>query len=234
LRLVAACFVVERFDEWSLMPFAAGLALVAGGWAALRWAWPSIVFMYFMTPLPGSVQDRLGPFLQKIGTLASIYLIQAMSIPAVRRGADGNVIQLPGAQLGVAEACSGIRMLMLFFAICVGAAFVLRCPLWKKAVIVVSAVPIAVFSNVIRITVTAVLYELSRRWPTRISEDAAKWLFHDGAGLLMMPLAMVLVFILWHLLGRLVVEEAPEGPLALGSSLSQGRPAGKPQSNSKP
>ena len=215
MRMYSAFLVVERTDEWSLIPFAAGVTIFLGGWRALRWAWPSIVYLFFLVPLPGALQSQLGPSLQRIGTEASKYAIQTLGIPAV---SVGNVIHLQEAQLGVEEACSGIRMLMLFFAICVGAAFLLRCPLWKKIVVVVSAVPIAVLSNVVRITVTAILYETARKWPHIISEEAAGKFFHDGAGWLMMPLALVLLLGLWKLMEVLVIDSAPEGPLALGGS----------------
>ncbi len=233
MRLMSALLGMERTDEWSILPFAAGVTIFMGGWRALRWAWPSIIYLYFITPLPGAVQNRLGPFLQVIGTRASVYAIQTLGIPALRRGPDGTVIQLPEKQLGVVEACSGLRMLMLFFAICVGAAFLLRCPLWKKIIIVISAVPIAVFSNVTRITVTAVLYDLSRRFPAYVSEEAADWLFHKGAGLLMMPLAMLLLLAIWKLLEKLVGDHAPEGPLALSGSLARNSAPAAPDSGTK-
>jgi len=221
MRLVSSWLVMERTDEWSILPFAAGVAMFLGGWRALRWSWPSIVFLYFMTPLPGAVQSQLGPFLQSIGTRASVYAIQTLGIPAVRQGADGNIIQLPSAQLGVEEACSGLRMLMLFFAICVGAAFLLQCPLWKKIVIVISAIPIAIFSNVTRITVTAILYQMASKWPEYVSEDVADLFFHRGSGWLMMPYALLLLLILWKLLEKLVVEQVSGGPLALSGSLAR-------------
>ncbi len=234
MRLISAGLDMKRTDEWSIILFVAGVAVFLGGWRALRWAWPSIVFLIFMVPLPGAVQGRLSFQLQTIATKASAYVIQTLGIPAVIGGPEGHVLQLPATELGVAEACSGIRMLMLFFAICVGAAFLLRCPLWKKAVVVASAVPIAVFSNVCRITVTAILYEAARRWPEHVSEKAAKWFFHDAAGWLMMPLALVLLLGLWKLLENLIVDSVPEGPLALGGSFASDSSAAKSHSTTNP
>ena len=234
MRLISAALNMKRTDEWSILLFAAGVAVFLGGWRALRWAWPSIVFLYFMIPLPGAIQNRLSFQLQTIATKASVYAIQTLGIPTVIGGPEGHVIQLPANELGVAEACSGIRMLMLFFAICVGAAFLLRCPLWKKAVIVVSAVPIAVFSNVCRITVTAILYEVARKWPEYVSEEAAKWFFHDAAGWMMMPLGLLLLLGLWKLLENLIVDRAPEGPLALGGYLASDSSAAKSHSKTNP
>ena len=81
--------------------------------------------------------------------------------PGHRAGRGSNVIQLsqPENKLEVARACSGLRMMTVFFAICVGASFLLRMPVWKKIILIVSAVPIAIISNVLRIVLTGMLYE---------------------------------------------------------------------------
>ena len=83
----------------------------------------------------------------------SVYVLQTLGIPAIALGEGSNVIQLskPENKLEVARACSGLRMMTLFFAICVGTSFVLRVPVWKKILLIVSAVPIAIVSNVLRI-----------------------------------------------------------------------------------
>lgn len=221
MRWVAAYISVHRVDEVSLLVFLAGVAVFVGGWRALRWAWPSIVFLIFMVPLPGFAQSTGRHFLQRLGTELSVRVIRTLGIPAAPTGAASNVIQLPERQLGVEEACSGLRMLMLFFAISVGVAFLLRGPLWKKIVVVLSAAPIAVLANVARITLTAVLYHLAGSGASAAGatlEQWAEWLFHGGAGLLMMPFALVLLWGLLAVLDRLFLEAVPAGPLALGRS----------------
>src|SRR4051812_28335818 len=47
-------------DAVSLLPSLAGLAVLLGGRPALRWAWPSIAFLFFMIPLPNRVAEGLG------------------------------------------------------------------------------------------------------------------------------------------------------------------------------
>jgi len=200
----------------SILPALAGLTLLVGGWRALHWAWPSILFLFFMIPLPGFLAGALSHDLQKIATHASVFLVQTLGIPSFRHG---NVIHLTEGQLGVVEACSGLRMLMLFFAVCIGAAFVLKKrPIWERAVIVVSAVPIAILANVARITVTAVLHEL-------VSTELADKVFHDMAGLLMMPLALTLLWAELALLSQLVMQPVDTGQfsLALGEDLRKSK-----------
>ncbi len=209
----AVYFRFESLPEMSMIPFFAGLALFVGGWQGLRWAWPAVVFLIFMIPLPGAVQGFASQELQRLATRLSVFVIQTLGIAAV---AQGNVIQLTDKPLEVARACSGLRMMMLFFAICIGAAFVVRKPLWEKLLTVASAAPIAVASNVARIVLTAVLSDVSRQWPSVISGETASKFTHDMAGYLMMPIGLLLLWFEMYLLSKLLISPLPERPLAAG------------------
>src|SRR5947199_18693 len=50
MRLGSAYFYFAWPDRASLLIMLIAAALALGGWAALRWAWPSIVFLLFMLP----------------------------------------------------------------------------------------------------------------------------------------------------------------------------------------
>jgi len=182
-------------DPLSLVPCLAGLALVLGGWAALRWAWPSIVFLVFMVPLPSFTASWISSVLQRVTTLASTVVMQAIGLPAV---ADGNVIVVGETALGVVEACGGLRLVMLFLAVCVGAALLTK-GLPERILIALSAVPLTIAANVVRITVTGVLYQCA-------AVELADALFHNMAGLFMLPLAVLMLWVEVVLLGKLLVE----------------------------
>jgi exosortase len=203
-------FLNYERDIDSLVPFLLGVTLVLGGWRALRWAWPSIVFLFFMVPLPASVAQALSGKLQRVATILSVYVLQTVGIPAIPLGEGSNIIQLsvPENNLNIAEHCSGLRMMTLFFAVCVGASFLLRVPVWKKILLIVSAVPIAIISNVVRITLTGMLNEW---WNARVGN-----FFHDNAGWLMMPLAMLMIWGEMALLSALLIETSADGPLSFG------------------
>jgi exosortase len=201
----ATVYFNYSIDHYSLFPLFVGLALLVGGWRGLHWAWQSIVFLIFMVPLPGFLAIALGHPLQVIATKGSIYVVQTLGIAAV---AQGTVIQLAADKLDVQEACSGISMLMLFFAVCVGWAFLLdKTPLWERLLIVVSAIPIAIISNVARIAVAAILVEWVGTW--------AEHLFHDKAGWVMMILAMGLLWAEMTLISKLLLAPPSEAPLIL-------------------
>jgi len=225
MRWAAVYFNFGSLPEMSMLPFFAGLALVAGGWQGIRWAWPSIVFLAFMLPMPGAVQGLVSLQLQGVAARLSVYVIQTLGIASM---AQGHLIEISGARepLDVAQACSGLRMMTMFFAMCVGAAFLVRKPLWEKLFIIASAAPIAVLANVARIVVTAVCYEIARRWPSLMDPDRVVEIVHTWAGYLIeMPAGLVLLWIELSLLSKLLISPLPERALVMGGLLEERAPA---------
>jgi exosortase len=185
MRFVSHVFYYTLIDAYSIVPMAAGICVLLLGWRGLSWCWPSIVFLVFMVPLPGFIADLLSHPLQRVATMASLFLIQLTGVPAV---AEGNVIALTNAKIGVIEACNGLRMLILFFAVATAVAVLVERPTWFRFALVASAVPVALAANIIRITVTAIAHEYA-------SASFADWLFHDLAAWLMMPLGILLLWL---------------------------------------
>ncbi|MFL5340960.1 MAG: exosortase/archaeosortase family protein [Gemmataceae bacterium] len=191
---------LDWLDAASLVLSVFGIVALAGGCQALKWAWPAVGFLMFMVPLPYRVERMLGGPLQPVATQCSTFLLQMLGFPAA---AEGNVILLRDLKLGVAEACSGLSMLLVFFALAVAFAAVLRRPLLDRGILVASALPIAVVVNVIRITVTGMLHV----W---VGTRIADLVFHDLAGWLMMPLALGLLWLEQRFLTYVLVEASPD------------------------
>jgi exosortase len=225
MRWTAIYFGYQSLPELSMLPFFAGLALFVGGWQSLQWSWPAIGFLVFMIPLPGFIQGFASEQLQTIATTISVFVIQTLGIPTV---AQGNVIQLSGKPLEVARACSGLRMMMLFFAICIGAVFVVKRPLWERLVIIASAAPIAVLANVTRIVLTGVAYEIAHRWPSLIDLEAHGETIHDWAGYMMMPIGLLLLLAELQLLSKLMLEPLSDRPLFVGGEPTKAGPPAMP------
>ena len=205
LWLAGAGIYLESIEAFALLPTLAGLCLLLGGWAALRWAWPAIAFLAFMLPLPFQVDHFLAHPLRRVATTASTYLLQTLGFPAL---AEGNVILIDDLKLGVVEACSGLGMLVTFFALSTAAALVLPRGPVERIVLVLSAVPIALIANIVRITATAAAHA------TLGSEAANGWL-HDLSGWAMMPLALGLLWLELAFLDRLFVPAELSQPLPL-------------------
>ena len=92
---------------------------------------------------------------------------------------EGNVINLSTAhgmeKLDVALACNGLRMLMTMAATVIAAVIVIPLPSWKRIVLVLSVVPVALVSNMARIVGTGWSYYL-------FEGVAARHSAHDWAG----------------------------------------------------
>ncbi len=206
LYLVAGIMGFNLIIAFAIIPCVAGIVLMLGGWPLMRWSWPAIVFLCFMIPLPVSLETAARIPLQRIGAIISTYLLQTFGLPAV---AEGNVIALSDYSIGVAEACSGLRMLMTSAALTFGLAFILQRPLWERLVILISAVPIALITNIVRITVTGLCYEF-------FGQEVAERVFHDLAGWLMMPMAVGLLWLEIIILQRLTIDP-DQGPALAGA-----------------
>jgi exosortase len=197
MRLVSVYFRFNPGDRLSFLPCIFGVFLLVGGWHAVRWAGPGLGFLIFMFPLPSVLERLVLLRLQTLASISSTFLLQTMGVAAFR---EGNVLNVAGSNLVVADACSGLRMLTVFCALAVAMVFLIERPWWDKFIILLSAVPIALVVNIIRITLTGVLY----MW-VGPANHFAQHLGHDWAGYFMMPLALGFLWIELQILERLTI-----------------------------
>jgi exosortase len=203
LRLAGAYFFNNWLEAVSLPVCLLGMCLILGGGKCVRWSWPAGGFLLFMLPLPYQVEMALARPLQRLASVLSMCALQILGWPAT---AEGAIITLGDTRLGVAEACGGLSMLLTFFALTVAVALVLQRPRVDRIVLIASAIPIALFANVVRITVTGILFET-------VGSQVARTFFHDLAGWFMMALALGLLWVELRILARLFVEPEAPGPV---------------------
>ena len=204
LRVISGLFVFSWSDMLALLPCIAGIVALFGGMPALRAGWPAIAFLFFMIPLPYKLEVALGGPLQTLASRGSAFMLQVLGQPAVR---EGNTIMINDVKLGIVEACSGLRMLVTFFTFSTGVAVLIRKPLLERSCIVISAVPIALVTNIIRITATGVMYQLNKQF--------AQMFFHDLAGWFMMPVCLAFLGLELWILNRLIMETRQSRPALL-------------------
>lgn len=205
MRLLGVYFSLDWLDSFSLVVSLAGLVILLGSRLAWRWAWAAVLYTAFMIPLPYQFETALSGPLQRLATVASTYTLQTLGYPAM---AEGNIIVLQDTRVGVSEACNGLGMLMAFFAISTAIALVCDRPMLDRAIVFLSAIPIGVLMNLIRITVTAVAHQT-------LGAETANRIFHDYAGWMMMPLAVAAMLLELWLLQKLLVPrtEAEASPV---------------------
>lgn len=187
----------EQYFETTTIPFALAAAILAiGGVHLLRALWPAAGFLLLMMPLPPSMNGTLAGPLQTIATAGSVGLLQACGMPVL---AEGNVIIVGAERLEVARACNGLSMLLSFVTLIAAMVILVRRPLWERIVLLLSTVPIAIISNILRIAGTAWCYQ-------QFGHELGEKYAHDWAGYAMMPIALGLVLIELQIMSWLVVE----------------------------
>jgi exosortase/archaeosortase family protein len=109
--------------------------------------------------------------------------------------------------LEVALACNGLSMLMTLAATVTATIILFPLPNWKRFVVLASAIPIALLSNIIRIVATGWCYHA-------VEGEQAKQFAHDWSGYLMMPLALLLVGLEVIILSWLAADSGEKAKLA--------------------
>ena len=228
--LAVRMIAYERNYHWvesaTLVPAVACLVLALGGWSLLQRAWPAVAFLVFMLPLPPSANTMIALPLQRIAAVGSVYVMQLTGLWAL---AEGNVINLRDhahalKTLEVAQACNGLSMLMTLAATVTATIILIPLPTWKRIVVLASAIPIALLSNIARIVVTGWCYYY-------MDDRTARGYAHDMSGIAMMPLALILVglellLLSWLAAGSDVPDER-NGRVVLPAFVQ--KPAGKPK-----
>ena len=184
MRLWGAWFYFEWLEWISLIPAVAGVCLATLGTKTFRFAWPSIAFLVFMIPLPYRLEVSLLQPLQNFATQCATFVLQTLGLAA---SSQGNVVWIGETAVGVAQACSGLRMLTVFVALATALAMIVERGQCDRVAILASAIPIAIACNVFRVSVAAVVF-------TSVSDEEFCTSFHDWLGW-GMPLLGVLM--LW-------------------------------------
>ncbi len=201
LQLLAGYLATEYFSmRTSLVVVLAGMVLYFFGTGILRKMALPLGYLLLMVPIPYILYDMLAFPLKLFVTKVSVGFLQLVGVVVMR---EGNVILFPSTTLEVADACSGIRSLMSLVALAVAFAFFLNISNIRRWIIILSAIPIAVATNALRVIVTGIL---AQWWGAK----AAEGFFHEFAGLAVFALAIVLLVFVGFLLKKGVKDSAVE------------------------
>ena len=179
------------------------IVLFLGGWKLLKVTFLPIAFLIFAVPLPPGYYSSMTMPMQKIAAeVATAFLNLFGQIEATSKGVIIDVIykgQRVEPPIDVAEACSGMRLLMAFLALGVAMAYLYQRPLWQKIILIASTIPIAILCNCVRVVITGFIYVF-------IDQQYAQGVYHDMLGLAMLPLAFVLYGLLDFFMSKLFID----------------------------
>ncbi|HMJ91421.1 MAG TPA: exosortase/archaeosortase family protein [Candidatus Acidoferrum sp.] len=170
----------------SIVGFFVGIwALVGMVWGPVimrRTFFPFLLFV-FCVPLAAATDTLTFP-LRKFATAVTVKICNLLSIGVQQQGT--NIIDPGGRyQYDVAAACSGIRSLTAICALTAAYAFVFFTKSWKRAIVLLLAVPLAVISNVLRLLTIVLASEIAGLMGR--SSQAAGGYVHDSTVISLMP-----------------------------------------------
>jgi exosortase len=196
MRYFGLFFMYGSAERLSIVASLAALVLFLFGWRLFRSVFTTLLFLGLMLPLPRSIHGAIVLPLQSWATSSAVFCLQVFGYDVIK---EGNIIHLGDTTVAVAEACNGLRMVTAFFVIIGLVVLIVDRKWWEKLIVLLSALPIALFCNTVRLTVTAVVY-------AALKGSNLDRLFHDFGGYAMIPIALALsVFELW-ILKKLTTE----------------------------
>lgn len=197
----------DMFQGLSMVACLFGIAWFLLGPTMMRVIWFAIAYLVFTVKVSDMIWDRLAWKLQLIAAQSSEIVLNFLGfflgLDAQVRGAtiDLAVRGVPlDPPLNVAEACSGLRMLMAFIALGVAITFMTPRPWWQRLIMLAATVPIAVLVNVGRVTTLGILYAL-------VDKDLAAGDVHLFIGMLMLVPAAGLCWLLGWTLDRMIIHD---------------------------
>jgi exosortase len=183
-----------------------GVVLTLCGWRVMKIAWFPIAFLVCALPWPMLVYSAIASPLQQLAASVAVGVLQLTGVDSFRSGTKifmGDGLTSPMKALNVAEACAGLRSLMTFISVGAMVAFLSNRPLWQKIIITLSAIPIAIFCNVMRVAGQGLLHNY-------VSEQLSVSFAHQFVGLVMLVPAFFLILLVGWLLDQIFVEEIEE------------------------
>jgi exosortase D (VPLPA-CTERM-specific) len=184
---------IHDIVAYALILWVGGILLISFGWEPGKHFWPPVLHLVYMLPLPGVIYYKVSTYLQFVSSEMGVWFLRLFDVPVFL---EGNIIDLGVIQLHVAEACSGLRYMFPILSFSYIFAVLYRGPMWHKAVLLVSAVPIAIFMNSVRIAVAGIIVQYyGDAWLEGFTHFFEGWVIFLACIFILFLLAWVLLFL---------------------------------------
>jgi len=172
---------VLTLQGWSLLVVLFGAVLTVCGGPIARVLAVPIGYLVFMLTFPPLLVNQLSFALKEVAVALSTRIAEALGVVMQR---DGMVLTLATGELRIEHPCSGLRSLLALIA--TGALFAITLPAaarWKQALMLLSALPIAILANTLRLTLLILVAHYGS-----VSQAAGR--VHDLSGYLLYGFAL--------------------------------------------
>ncbi len=171
-----------------------GIYLLSGA-ALVRSIWFPLLYLALALPPPDSVVAAVTQPIKIAISEWAVTLLHGLGYPIA---SSGVTIQIAQFELLVAAACAGLNSILSLSAICLFYGYLRhRTNFAAFVMIALSVIPIAVFSNFVRVLILILI-------TYHLGESAAQGFLHDFAGLTMFAVALLTVFLIDSVFTRVV------------------------------
>ncbi|HEY0748171.1 MAG TPA: VPLPA-CTERM-specific exosortase XrtD [Steroidobacteraceae bacterium] len=190
LLLLGQLATIYTVVQYAYLVTLCGLVLAISGPKPFRLVAAPLLILLFMIPLPQFVLANLSTKLQLLSSQIGVEFIRLFGISVF---VEGNVIDLGGYKLQVAEACDGLRYLFPLMTLGFLMAYFYKGASWKRIVLFLSSIPITVFMNSFRVGTIGVMVE---HWGISMAEgflhEFQGWaVFMTSAALMLAEIALL-------------------------------------------
>jgi len=191
VHIVSAALRVYFLSGFTLVPLIYGLGLFFFGKEMVRKLTFPILFLFTMVPLPLAAIGTLTVKLKLLATQLSVFVLNHIGFRCIQ---DGSLIRMPSSFIEVAAPCSGLRSIISLITLGLLFAYFMKASFLKKTILFLSSIPIAIATNVMRITLVAIVNDL-------YGGKVAMGAFHDFTGFMVFVLAFLGLFGVAQVLG---------------------------------
>jgi len=214
----------HMLQGFSMILALAGTVLLVGGPRIFRYAFLPLAYLVFAVTLAERIMIDITFQLQLLASQGAWLMLRLIGLPGnwFLVDVEGNTLTVihrgTTFPLNVAEACSGMRMVIAFFALA-GAVALFACRhWWQRIALLLLAAPVALFMNVVRVTLLGLLAMVN---PRLIQGDA-----HILIGtLLLLPALGLFLAAVWALNKAVIDLPATGGKPGFDEGDDVGAPA---------
>ena len=190
LQIVGVLAAVDVVQQYGLLIAIYGLVIALLGARPAMDLWAPLLLLALMIPLPQFLLNNFSSQLQLISSQIGVWFIRLFDISVF---VEGNVIDLGGYKLQVAEACDGLRYLFPLMTMGFIMAYMFKVEMWKRVLLFLSSIPVTILMNSFRIGTIGVMVE---HWGQSMAEgflhDFQGWaVFMTSAGVLLLEMMLL-------------------------------------------
>lgn len=195
IHIAGTILYVFSISGFSIFFLVSGTSLFLFGKNITRIIIFPLIFLIFMFPLPLAFITTISFPMKMLVAKVGVWIVNNLGIPTFREGFH---ITIPAGSLLVGNPCSGLRSLISFLALGAVFAYLIDMSNIRKLILFVSAIPIALLSNIVRVPI---LILISNFWGMEAAAPESFW--HDASGVFVFVVGSLLLFTTERLLKRM-------------------------------